>query len=108
MIVSKLSESLLAKQQELSERLAAIEADLKQGRSANLADQSSERENDEVLDEIYQQTQMELHKIEQTLQMLQAEQYGICSLCGKAIEQGRLDVLTNVKTCIQCAKQEKA
>ncbi|NMP16250.1 MULTISPECIES: TraR/DksA family transcriptional regulator [unclassified Thalassotalea] len=104
MIVAKLTQSLQAKKQELSIRLAAIEADFKKGRSQDFAEQCTESENDEVLDEIHQQTQLELQKIEQTLLMLQTEQYGICSNCGKAIDERRLEALPYAKTCIDCAK----
>lgn len=103
MIVEKLRNSLLQKQEELSNRLAAIEKDFKKGRSQDFAEQCSESENDEVLDEIHQQTKLELAKIKHTLAMLQTEQYGYCTNCGEAIPAARLEALPYAKTCVSCS-----
>ncbi|WOH36545.1 TraR/DksA C4-type zinc finger protein [Thalassotalea fonticola] len=105
MIVEKLKASLITKQNELKSRLAAIENDFKKGRSQDFSEQSAERENDEVLDEIHQQTLLELQKIQQTLAMLQTEQYGICTECGKQISKERLEALPYTKTCFNCSQE---
>ncbi|WNC72460.1 TraR/DksA C4-type zinc finger protein [Thalassotalea psychrophila] len=85
MIVEKLKVSLIAKQNELSKRLADIE-------------------NDEGVDEIHQQTLQELQRIKQTLAMLQTEQYGICIECGKLISNERLEALPYSKHCFVCSE----
>lgn len=105
MIVEKLKASLIAKQNELESRLAAIENDFKKGRSQDFAEQRTESENDEVLDEIHQQALLELQKIQQTLAMLQTEQYGICTECGKQISKERLEALPYAKTCFNCSQE---
>jgi hypothetical protein len=44
---------LSAKKEQLSERVTAIAADFKKGRSQDFSEQAIETENDDVLNEIY-------------------------------------------------------
>ncbi|KGK00185.1 TraR/DksA family transcriptional regulator [Thalassotalea sp. ND16A] len=83
MIVEQLKNSLIAKQEELANRLKEIE-------------------NEGTLEEIHQQTLEELQRIKQTLAMLQTEQYGVCIICGKDISAERLAALPSTKTCFDC------
>ncbi|MEW6997295.1 TraR/DksA family transcriptional regulator [Colwelliaceae bacterium BS250] len=103
MIVAQLKNSLETKKAELSQRLQAIEADFKKGRSQDFAEQGSECENDQVLDGIHQQTITEIAKINDTLALLNTEQYGICQQCGEAITEQRLIVMPATNLCINCA-----
>lgn len=103
MIVDKLKTSLTQKRDELQIRISAIENDFKKGRSQDFADQCTESENDEVLDEIHHQARIELQKITQTLAMLETEQYGICTRCDNQIPEQRLRALPYAKTCVNCS-----
>ncbi|MEW6983788.1 TraR/DksA family transcriptional regulator [Colwelliaceae bacterium 6471] len=103
MIESKVLESLEAKQKELRDRISAIENDFKKGRSPDFAEQTTESENDQVLDEIHQEAKNELRLVNQALQSLKQDQYGICSECDQPISVERLHVLPYTNTCIKCA-----
>ena len=103
MIVAKLTESLNTKKDELNNRLVAIESDFKKGRSQDFAEQGSECENDQVLDEIHQQTLNEIAQINDALKLLQTEQYGICTQCDEKISEQRLLALPQTHLCISCA-----
>jgi len=48
--------SLLEKKEQLETRISAIKADFKKGRSQDFAEQATESENDQVLDEIHQES----------------------------------------------------
>lgn len=103
MIVTQLKNSLEIKKVELSQRLQAIEADFKKGRSQDFAEQGSECENDQVLDGIHQQTIDEIARINDTLALLNTEQYGVCKQCGEAISPERLAAIPETNLCIDCA-----
>ncbi|MGI5920683.1 MAG: TraR/DksA C4-type zinc finger protein [Syntrophomonadaceae bacterium] len=59
-----------------------------------------EREKDAGLLELYE---LELEKLDDALDRYQKGQYGICEVCGKPIEEGRLTRLINTTLCAQCA-----
>ena len=50
-----------------------------------------------------------LTKVEHAIQKCDAGTYGICDLCGQAIEAGRLEALPFASLCLSCkAKQDKS
>ncbi|WP_371187567.1 TraR/DksA C4-type zinc finger protein [Thalassotalea maritima] len=104
MVVAQLQKTLMAKQQELKRRLEDISNDVTTERDQRFNDHDDECRSRQSLQEIYQQTQLQLQKIEDTLALLQTEQHGICCQCGLAIDEQRLATMPSVKTCIQCAR----
>lgn len=96
---------LLRRQMELSQQLTALETDLQQPHSRDWQEQAQERENDEVLLRIANQTANELLQIQHVLKKLGANTYGTCSNCGEAIGQQRLKALPSAELCIRCANQ---
>lgn len=96
-------ENLLDRQQALTKRLNAVQADLKKSHSADWSEQAQERENDEVLEEIATQTSAELAQITQVLGRIEKGEYGVCSACGGSIAKERLEAIPEATTCIQCA-----
>ncbi|GLX78330.1 dimethylmenaquinone methyltransferase [Thalassotalea insulae] len=102
-MIAQISDTLLAKKAELSQRIAAIEADFKKGRAADFAEQTSERENDEVLDEIHHEAKAELSLICHALQRIENGRYGICDSCAEKIAEQRLSALPYTTKCIDCA-----
>lgn len=96
--------NLLEKRVELQRRVDAIEADFKKGRSSDFAEQTTENENNEVLNEIHHEAKLELQLVNQAIIRFENDEYGICSQCSEAIKPERLKVLPYTNTCINCAK----
>lgn len=97
---------LLARQQELRRRLAAVRSDLERKReplSSDFADQATQRQNDEVLEEIGRATETELQSVERALRRIDGGQYEVCSLCGGPIEPARLEAVPYTDRCSDCA-----
>jgi RNA polymerase-binding transcription factor DksA len=92
------------KKSELLKRIAAIENDFKKGRSQDFSEQTTETENDQVLDEIHHEAKAELKQINEALVRLENNSYGICVKCEEAISAARLEALPYVNTCINCAQ----
>jgi RNA polymerase-binding transcription factor DksA len=97
-------QSLLEKKIQLQQRINAIETDFKKGRSQDFAEQTSENENNEVLNEIHHEAKIELTLINQALMRFENNEYGLCSQCTEAISPERLKILPYIDTCIDCAK----
>jgi RNA polymerase-binding transcription factor DksA len=100
----QLTKTLKDKQVELTTRIAAIEADFKKGRSADFSEQTTESENDEVLDEIHHEAKTELLLVRKAILKLENGQYGTCESCDDNINPERLKVLPYTSTCFKCAK----
>ena len=96
--------NLLEKKVELKQRINAIEADFKKGRSQDFSEQTSENENNEVLNEIHHEAKIELNLVIQAISRFENDEYGLCSLCTEAINPERLRILPYIDTCINCAK----
>jgi RNA polymerase-binding transcription factor DksA len=96
--------SLTLKQSELVKRINAIEADVKKGRSQDFAEQTTESENDEVLDEIHHEAKAELSLVNQAILRIEQNNYGNCSNCDEPINPDRLTALPYTNTCINCAQ----
>lgn len=103
MSTEKIYAQLREKQQELTTRIAAIEADFNKGRSQDFAEQATESGNDGVLDEIHHEAKIELAIVKQALQQIKAGNYGYCTCCSQAINIDRLTALPYTTKCIECA-----
>lgn len=103
MVSEQLIELLTTKQQELSSRINAIKSDLQKTHSADFSEQATERENDEVLEEIGQEAQLELQQVNRALQRIKDDEFGLCVSCGNDISTERLHVLPYTDFCINCA-----
>lgn len=95
---------LLEKRASLQQRVDAIEADFKKGRSADFSEQTTENENNEVLNEIHHEAEIELNLVNQAITRFENNEYGICSQCTEVINPERLKILPYIDTCINCAK----
>jgi len=103
MPVNQLLDSLKEKQIELITRINAIENDFKKGRSQDFSEQATETENDQVLDEIRNESKSELQLVNEAIRKLANDQYGVCSHCSNDIHPERLHALPYTQTCIHCA-----
>lgn len=104
MITAKLSTILKDKEVELTQRIAAIEADFKKGRSADFSEQTTESENNEVLSEIHHEAKSELTLVTHALKRIDDGDYGTCEYCQEAINPERLYALPYTTICINCTK----
>jgi RNA polymerase-binding transcription factor DksA len=103
MPINEILIKLKEKKAQLIKRIEAIEGDFKKGRSADFAEQTTECENDEVLDEIHHEAKTELHQIKAALLRIQNDDYGVCINCAEKIAVERLKALPYANTCIDCA-----
>jgi len=71
--------------------------------SADFAEQAVERENDEVLSAIADESYHEAQHIRAALQRLEQGAYGICTECGEIIAEERLLAVPYATHCVQCA-----
>lgn len=99
----QLASLLKDKQIELQTRITAIEADFKKGRSADFSEQTTESENDEVLDEIHHEAKSELSLVISAIAKIENGSYGECEKCQEEINPNRLSALPYTTTCINCA-----
>lgn len=88
----------------LAERLKSIETDLTNAHSADSAEQVTERENEDVLRNLVEETRAELQQVRSAIKRIDASEYGICVTCGEAISPERLAALPYATQCIRCAK----
>lgn len=100
-------ERLTAKKAELEERVERLTRDQRHADEPvekDFEEQASQRENDEVVDELLRESQRELQQIIRALARMDAEGYGVCAACGADIGEGRLNAIPEATHCIKCAK----
>lgn len=105
-LVARLRPQLEAKLDQVSARLARIEAHLtNQDRviPQDAPDRAQVLENDEVLDALDAHDRDEITAIRRALQRMDDGVYGTCARCGEAIPPARLEALPLAHTCMQCA-----
>lgn len=56
---------------------------------------------------IEQNLELRLHEINETLEKIENETYGICEKCSSPIDSRRLKVLPVARFCVGCAKKVK-
>ncbi|MBE9537491.1 MAG: TraR/DksA family transcriptional regulator [Proteobacteria bacterium] len=85
-------------------RLASIKKDVTHGYSGDSAEQAQERENDEVVDAIGNETALSIRAIQAALDRIEAGSYGVCVSCGKDIGKARLKVVPEATRCVDCTE----
>ena len=85
-------------------RLASIKRDVTQEHSGDSAEQAQERENDEVVDAIGNETRQSLHDIQGALDKIAEGTYGECEKCGEEIAPARLKAIPEAALCVNCAQ----
>ncbi len=88
---------------ELQSRLASIKKDVTQSHSGDSAEQAQERENDEVVDAIGNETAQSIRVIQAALSRIEDGTYGLCDSCGKEIGEARLAAVPEATRCVNCA-----
>ena len=103
MATDKQRKALESKLAEMEKRLAAVTKDITKTLSSDFAEQATERENDDVLEEIAKETQVTIQQLKAALVRVEQGSYGVCSSCGKDISEGRLDAIPETTFCVNCA-----
>ena len=88
---------------ELTNRLSEIEDRLEQPVSERFEEQATEREEDEVLEDLGAAGVREARMIEAALDRIANGSYGTCARCGDPIAEERLNVLPATPMCSDCA-----
>lgn len=87
----------------LKSRLSGLKGDVRQPHSGDSAEQAQERENDEVLDAIGNETQHSIRLIQAALARIESGTYGLCGACGEPIGEARLKAMPEAIHCLHCA-----
>jgi len=87
----------------MQKRLASIKKDVTQSHSGDSAEQAQERENDEVVDAIGNETAQSIRDIQSALARIEDGTYGECESCGGDIGRGRLEAIPEATRCVNCA-----
>jgi RNA polymerase-binding protein DksA len=88
---------------QMQSRLASIKRDVTQSHSGDSAEQAQERENDEVVDAIGNETAQSIRVIQAALNRIEDGTYGICDNCGEDIGEARLAAVPEATRCVNCA-----
>jgi len=99
-----LKEELEGRLAALQSRLASIKKDVTREHSGDSAEQAQERENDEVVDAIGNETAQSIRSVTAALERIANGSYGICENCGKKIGQARLEIVPEATRCVDCAE----
>lgn len=94
---------LEARRATLEGRLDQITEEFAEHESKDWAEMATEREGDEVLEDLGSAAQQELRAIEAALGRIEAGDYGFCVTCGEPIPEGRLDLLPATPFCARHA-----
>jgi RNA polymerase-binding transcription factor DksA len=103
MAIEELRAELEQRRASMQTRLLSIKKDVTQEHSGDSAEQAQERENDEVIDAIGNETRQSLHAIQVALDKIADGTYGDCEKCGANIEAGRLQAIPESNCCMSCA-----
>lgn len=88
---------------ELQARIDGIENELDSHNSPDWEELATEREGDEVLEDLGAAGQLEMRQIAAALQRIDEGDYGVCTKCGAEISEERLDLLPQTPFCRSCA-----
>ncbi len=89
---------------EMQQRLSSIKRDVTQSHSGDSAEQAQERENDEVVDAIGNETAQSIRDLQAALARIEDGSYGVCAGCGGDVGDGRLAAIPEATLCVKCAE----
>lgn len=96
-------DQLIHRQRFLLGRMNRIESELDTHEAKDFEEMATEREGDEVLEDLGAAARQELRMIDAALKRLDEGQYGDCTQCGEMISEERLDLLPATPFCARCA-----
>ncbi|MFT5710488.1 MAG: DnaK suppressor protein [Halioglobus sp.] len=89
----------------LQTRLTGIKKDAAHEYPGDSAEQAQERENDEVVDAIGNETANSIAAVKAALERFKGGSYGICGSCGEQIGKSRLKAIPEAIHCFDCSDQ---
>ncbi len=95
--------TLLQMENDLSNRLNQLSVDMTKSHSRDSGEQAVERENDEVVDRLENETEKELQQVQNAIKRIEQGKYHECSKCGGQISTERLYAIPYATLCITCA-----
>ena len=101
--VAERKAALVERQADLMARIAGIGAEFDSHEAKDWEEMATEREADEVLEDLGQAAQVELRMIDAALGRIDEGEYGYCVQCGNQIAEERLDLLPATPFCPNCA-----
>lgn len=94
---------LQERQQQLMVRIDQVKKDVTGEHSADWSEQAQERQNDEVVEAIGNESREELKMVIHALERIGNGEYTWCSSCGTEIDIKRLEAVPYTDLCITCA-----
>lgn len=88
---------------QLQARLSRIKQEVTRSHSGDSAEQAQERENDEVIDALGNETAQSIRVIQAALGRIDDGSYGVCVSCGGDIGDARLEAIPEATRCVNCA-----
>ena len=88
----------------MQSRLASIKRDVTKAHSGDSAEQAQERENDEVMDALGNETAQSIRILQAALARIEDGSYGLCQSCGEEIAEARLAAIPEATRCVNCAE----
>lgn len=104
--VAERKAELEARQADLQRRIAEIDAEFDSHEAKDWEEMATEREGDEVLEDLGQSAKLELRMIEAALIRVKEDEYGYCVQCGEQIAEERLDLIPATPFCRNCAPRK--
>lgn len=104
--VAERKAELDARKADLNARIAGIGAEFDSHEAKDWEEMATEREADEVLEDLGQSAQTELRMIDAALGRIDEGEYGYCVQCGSQIAEERLDLLPATPFCRDCAPRK--
>jgi RNA polymerase-binding protein DksA len=102
--LANIKKELEKRQEVLIQRISRVKTGMTAEHSADWSEQAQERQNDEVLEAIGNESQGELTQINLALERIETGDYTSCSNCGKDIALKRLEAVPYTHFCINCAE----
>ncbi len=102
----KIRQELSSKRNELRARIDKIAKDYANPLNKDSSEQAIELENAEVLGVIHREALHELNQINETLELIERDEYGNCVTCGMPIPVRRLEVIPYATFCVKCAEKK--
>jgi len=96
-------EKLKARQAHLQSQIERLKIDISKSHSSDWSEAAQERENDEVVNQLGDDAQIELNAVNEALQRIKNDEYGLCISCGKDIPAERLEIKPEAAQCVVCA-----
>jgi len=104
----EIRQQLVAKRQELLQRVSDIQKDLRNEDNPiekDFEEQAVQMENEEVLNALDAEGRATLLKIDHALQRIETGSYAVCAMCDTTIPIERLRAMPYTELCVDCAAE---